>query len=39
MEKFDGLDFKVFDEKDIEIFTPIMKQAYDEDSKMHRNGE
>jgi len=39
MEKFDGLDFKVFDEKDVKIFTPIMKRAYDEDSKMHRNGE
>ena len=39
METFNGLNFKVFEESDIDIFSPIMKLAFDEDSKMHRNGE
>ena len=39
MEEFNGLEFKNFERADVEVFTPIMKRAYNEDSKMHRNGE
>jgi hypothetical protein len=34
-----GLSFRIFNEDDVERYTPIMKRAFDEDSKMHRNGE
>ena len=35
MKTFDGLLFEKFCEQDVELLTPIMKRAFDEDAKRH----
>lgn len=35
MEYFDGLTFKVFEEHDVDVFTDIMKRAFDDDIQRH----
>ena len=37
MEQYKGLTFTAFDKSDVEILTPIMKRAFDEDSRRHLN--
>ncbi|MDF2547138.1 MAG: hypothetical protein K0R93_2036 [Anaerosolibacter sp.] len=37
MKVFNGLQFDHLCEKDIELLTPIMKRAFDEDTKRHLN--
>lgn len=37
MEVYNGLQFETFKEEDIDILTPIMKRAFDEDTKRHLN--
>lgn len=37
MKRFNELTFEILVEKDIEILTPIMKRAFDEDTKIHLN--
>jgi hypothetical protein len=37
MDLYQGLGFERFKEKDIELFTEIMKRAFDEDSRRHLN--
>ena len=37
MELNGGLQFDMFSESDVEILTPIMKRAFDEDSRRHLN--
>jgi hypothetical protein len=37
MKVFNGLQFDRFYEKDIELLTPIMKRAFDEDARRHLN--
>jgi hypothetical protein len=37
VKTFDGLLFEKFCEQDVEILTPIMKRAFDEDAKRHLN--
>ncbi len=39
MKTFDGLQFGEFGEQDIELLTPIMKRAFDEDTKRHLDEE
>jgi hypothetical protein len=39
MENFGGLNFKKFEENDVEIFTQIMKRAFDKDTQIHLNEE
>lgn len=39
MEEFKGLQFTEFVESDVELLTPIMKRAFDEDTKRHLNRE
>lgn len=34
-----GLEFKIFEETDIEVYTEIMKLAFNDDSKRHLNEE
>ena len=35
MSIYKGLSFEPFTEQDIDIFTPIMKRSFDEDTKRH----
>lgn len=35
MKRFNELTFEILQENDIEILTPIMKRAFDEDTKIH----
>ena len=35
MENYKGLDFETFTTKDVNILTPVMKRAFDEDSRRH----
>ncbi|MBP7175531.1 MAG: GNAT family N-acetyltransferase [Thermoclostridium sp.] len=37
MDQYNGLTFTAFDKSDVEILTPIMKRAFDEDSRRHLN--
>lgn len=37
MKESDGLKFQLLQEKDIEILTPIMERAFDEDARIHLN--
>lgn len=37
MEIYKGLCFTPFEERDVEILTPIMKSAFDEDTRIHLN--
>jgi len=37
MEIFEGLQFEAFTKEDIPALTPIMKAAFDEDSRRHLN--
>lgn len=37
MEVYKGLCFTPFEERDVEILTPIMKKAFDEDTRIHLN--
>ena len=37
MDRFQGLAFEVFKKEDVDILTPIMKRAFDEDAKRHLN--
>lgn len=37
MEMYNGLQFEPFKEADIEVLTPIMKRAFDEDTQRHLN--
>lgn len=37
MEMYEGLQFEILKEEDINILTPIMKRAFDEDSNRHLN--
>ena len=39
MEEYQGLLFEEFKENDIELLIPIMKRAFDEDTKRHLNEE
>jgi predicted acetyltransferase len=39
MELYKGLEFVEFVEQDVELLTPIMKRAFDEDAKRHLNKE
>ena len=34
-EIYNGLEFTAFTEQDIEVLTPIMKKAFDSDTKIH----
>jgi hypothetical protein len=35
MKVFNGLQFDTFKEADVEILTPIMKRAFDEDAQRY----
>lgn len=37
MKEFDGLKFELLEEGDINILTPIMERAFDEDTRLHLN--
>ncbi|HEX2947888.1 MAG TPA: GNAT family N-acetyltransferase [Clostridia bacterium] len=37
MEKYKGLEFETFTKNDVDILTPVMKRAFDEDSRRHLN--
>lgn len=37
MRKFDDLIFETLQKKDIDILTPIMERAFDEDTRIHLN--
>jgi len=37
MEVYNTLQFETFKEEDIDILTPIMKRAFDEDAMRHLN--
>lgn len=37
MKEFQELRFEILKEEDIDILTPIMKRAFDEDTKIHLN--
>lgn len=39
MEDFKNLQFREFAESDVELLTPIMKRAFDEDSRRHLKRE
>jgi hypothetical protein len=39
MKVFEDLQFEVFQETDVEVFTPIMKRAFDEDARRHLSQE
>jgi len=39
VKTFDSLQFEELGEQDIELLTPIMKRAFDEDTKMHLGEE
>ena len=38
MESFDGLEFKLFEEADVELFAKMFRDAFDRDAQM-RLGE
>jgi hypothetical protein len=35
MEHFEGLNFRMFEEKDVDLFTLMFKKAFDKDSQIH----
>ena len=35
VENFEGLCFETFTETDVDVLTPVMKRAFDEDSRRH----
>lgn len=37
MEVYGGLQFNIFNEVDVDVLTPIMKRAFDEDTQRHLN--
>lgn len=37
MKEFQGLKFEILEEKDINILTPIMERAFNEDARIHLN--
>ena len=39
MENFEGLSFRKFEEKDVDLFAQIFKKAFDRDTQIHLNEE
>jgi hypothetical protein len=37
LEEYSGLQFERFTEEDVDVLTPIMKSAFDEDTQRHLN--
>lgn len=37
MKRYGDLGFEILEEKDIDILTPIMERAFDEDTRIHLN--